>query len=86
MALVDESLFKNAEGKTKPGRALPTGRKRVAYVKMFMGLTYLGIFVVLGGSYNYGMALTSWFSNQSLVHRFVLVDAKKDELLTWILG
>jgi lysophospholipid acyltransferase len=71
MALIDESLFAAAEGRTKPGRAIPTGRKRVAYVKMVKGLVYLGLFVVLGGSFNYGVALSPWFADMRLLYRFV---------------
>ena len=70
-ALVDESLFKSAGGKTKPGRAIPLGRKRVAYYKMLSGLVYLGLFVVLGGSFNYGVALTPWFTTKNLIYRSV---------------
>jgi len=37
-ALIDESLFKGAEGKMKSGRAVPAGRKRVVYWKMVSSL------------------------------------------------
>jgi lysophospholipid acyltransferase len=72
MALIDESIFKSAEGKTKSGRSIPHGRKRVAYVKMLTGLIYLGLFVVLGGPFHYGVALTPWFAGKPLVYRFVV--------------
>lgn len=52
-------------------RAIPDGRKRVAYRKMVTGLVFLGLFVVLNPSYNYSTALTPWFAEQSLLHRYV---------------
>lgn len=57
------------KAKAKPGRKLPPGRKRVAYRKMFMGLLYLGIFVVFGGQNNFATALTPWFNQHSLFVR-----------------
>ena len=71
-ALVDESLFAAADGRTKPGRAIPLGRKRVAYRKMVLGLVFLGLFVVFGGSCNYAVALTPWFASKGLVNRCVV--------------
>ncbi|KAJ7283384.1 endoplasmic reticulum protein [Mycena rebaudengoi] len=68
MDLINETLFKKLE-KSKPGRNVPSGRKRVAYRKMIFGLAYLGIFVVFGGTYNYGISLTPWFLEQSLLYR-----------------
>jgi hypothetical protein len=69
--LVDESLFAAANGRTKPGRAIPFGRKRVAYRKLVLGLVFLGLFIVLGGSCNYAVALTPWFASKGLVYRCV---------------
>ncbi|KAJ8517364.1 hypothetical protein ONZ45_g5454 [Pleurotus djamor] len=69
MALVNETLFKDAQGKTKPGMAIPTGRKRVAYRKLATGLTFLGLFVLYGGTYNFGVALQPWFAEKSLWYR-----------------
>lgn len=67
VSLIDESLFKSA----KPmRRAIPDGRKRVAYRKMLMGLVFLGLFVVLGPSYSFAIALTPWFAKQSLLYRY----------------
>ncbi len=54
-----------------PGRLVPRGRKRVAYRKLAMGLAYLGMFVVLGGQYNYGIAIQDWFGQKSLWYRYV---------------
>ncbi|KAK7061370.1 MBOAT, membrane-bound O-acyltransferase family-domain-containing protein [Favolaschia claudopus] len=45
MDLINETLFKKLKAKGKNGRNVPSGRKRVAYRKMFSGLAYLGIFV-----------------------------------------
>ncbi|GJE84957.1 MBOAT-domain-containing protein [Phanerochaete sordida] len=77
MDLIDQTRFKALEKaddeKIKaisvPGRLIPRGRKRVAYWKMFMGLVYLGLFVVLGGQYNYGIAVQDWFVQKSLLYR-----------------
>lgn len=79
MSLIDESIFKStaANGNvhdTKSARKVPRGRKRVAYRKMIMGLIFLGLFVTLGGSFNYGMATKSWFTARSLTYRYVCSD------------
>ncbi|KIJ70373.1 hypothetical protein HYDPIDRAFT_143668 [Hydnomerulius pinastri MD-312] len=74
MSLVDETLFKSAVEKSpKPQRrAVPDGRKRVAYRKMVTGLVFLGLFVVLNPSFYYGIAITPWFLNQSIVYRIAI--------------
>ena len=69
-SLISESAFE--PGKDKTARKLPSGRKRVAYTKMFLGLLFLGIFVVLGGQNNFSTALTPWFASQSLFKRIAL--------------
>lgn len=69
-SLIDESLFKSAESMKPTGRAIPNGRKRVAYRKMLMGLVFLGLFVVLGPSYNFAIALMPWFAEQTLLYRY----------------
>ncbi|KIJ19826.1 hypothetical protein PAXINDRAFT_125984 [Paxillus involutus ATCC 200175] len=73
-SLVDESLFKSVEGKSvKPmRRAVPDGRKRVAYRKMLTGLAFLGLFVVLGPSFNFGIAITTQFLEQNLIYRIAI--------------
>ncbi|KAJ7087231.1 endoplasmic reticulum protein [Mycena belliarum] len=68
MDLINETMFKKLEVKGKYGRNVPSGRKRVAYRKMIFGLLYLGVYVVFG-SWNYGVSLTPWFVQQSLVSR-----------------
>lgn len=68
-SLITESSFK---GNNKSTRRLPSGRKRVAYFKMFMGFVYLGIFVVFGGQYNFSSALTPWFAEQGMFTRIAL--------------
>ena len=77
MNLIDGALFKSLEqideekraSATIPGRLVPRGRKRVAYRKMVMGLIYLGLFVSLGGEYNYSIALNDWFAERSIFYR-----------------
>jgi lysophospholipid acyltransferase len=71
MDLISEAPFQGPEFKTKLGRKIPPGRKRVAYRKMFMGLLYLGLFVVFGGSFNFGVALAPWFLTKSFGYRCV---------------
>lgn len=79
MDLIDGTLFKALEkadeakrsAATIPGRLVPRGRKRVAYRKMLMGLVYLGLFVVLGGQYNYSIAVADSFTERSLFYRYV---------------
>ncbi|KAG0700048.1 MBOAT, membrane-bound O-acyltransferase family-domain-containing protein [Suillus ampliporus] len=70
MSLIDESIFKSAEGKcNNASRTIPDGRKRVAYRKMLTGLVFLGIFVVLSPSFYYGIAVTPWFLTQGFIYR-----------------
>lgn len=77
MDLIDGTRFKALEkaedekfkAVSIPGRLVPRGRKRVAYRKMVTGLIYLGLFVVLGGQYNYGMATQDWFVTKPLLYR-----------------
>lgn len=79
MDLIDGTLFKALEkadeakraAATIPGRLVPRGRKRVAYRKMLTGLVYLGLFVVLGGQYNYSIAVVDSFTERSLFYRYV---------------
>ncbi|EKM59433.1 uncharacterized protein PHACADRAFT_249920 [Phanerochaete carnosa HHB-10118-sp] len=80
MDLIDGTRFKlleKADDKqfkavSIPGRLVPRGRKRVAYRKMIMGLIYLGLFVVLGGQYNFGIAVQDWFAQKSLLYRIAI--------------
>jgi lysophospholipid acyltransferase len=73
MSLIDESLFKSAEskGSNTSRRTIPDGRKRVAYRKMLTGLAFLGIFVALGPSFYFGIAVTPWFTSNGFLYRFV---------------
>ncbi|KIL67251.1 hypothetical protein M378DRAFT_74038 [Amanita muscaria Koide BX008] len=70
--LVNEVTFKKIERTDKACRLIPNGRKRVAYRKLFKGLVFLGLFVVLGGSNNYSVALTPWFASKSLLYRIAI--------------
>lgn len=80
MNLIDGTLFKAIDKEVEekraaakiPGRLVPRGRKRVAYRKMVVGLVYLGLFVVLGGQYNFGIALQDWFTERSLLYRIAI--------------
>ena len=80
-SLIDESIYNktptppgtpgvNGNG-TKPRRKVPSGRKRVAYRKMIIGLGFLGLFVSMGGTYNYSVTLQSWFTSRSLFYKYV---------------
>ena len=73
MELINETMFQNAQvkAKVKAGRRLPPGRKRAAFTKLFFGLVYLGVFVLYGGTYNYGVALKPEFMKHSLLMRCV---------------
>lgn len=59
------------KSKTKNGHKLPPGRKRVAYKKMFMGLLYLGLFVVFGAKHNFSTALEPWFAKKDIIMRYI---------------
>lgn len=73
--MISESVFEDekVKAKAKGSRKLPPGRKRVAYYKMFMGLVYLGTFVVFGGQHNYSTALTPWFLEHNIFVRYVAI-------------
>lgn len=71
ISLVDGSLFQSVEFTKPTRRAIPDGRKRVAYRKMLTGLVFLGLFVIVDPSYNYAMTLTPWFAEQSFLYRYV---------------
>ncbi|KAF8227989.1 MBOAT-domain-containing protein [Tricholoma matsutake] len=72
--LVGEVMFDDPAVKSKMqnGRKLPPGRKRVAYKKMFMGLLYLGLFVVFGAKHNYSAALEPSFAKKNIIVRIGL--------------
>ncbi|KAF5337018.1 hypothetical protein D9611_002943 [Ephemerocybe angulata] len=77
MDLVNETMFLHPDvrPKIKPGRTVPSHRKRAAYTRMLLGLIYLGVFVVLGPTYNYAAALTPSFASRSLLNRIVYFQA-----------
>jgi len=84
MSLIDESIFKSnaANGNarsSKSARKVPKGRKRVAYRKMILGLIFLGLFVTLGGSFNYGVATQPWFAARDIFYRYVLVQVNRKD-------
>jgi lysophospholipid acyltransferase len=70
--LVGEVMFDDPSVKLKAqqGRKLPLGRKRVAYMRMFMGLLYLGLFVVFGATHNFSAALEPWFAKKNILIRY----------------
>ena len=70
ISLIDGSLFDSVKSSKPMPRAIPDGRKRVAYRKMLMGLLFLGLFVVLSPSYNFAIALTPWFAEQNFLYRY----------------
>ncbi|EIW82188.1 MBOAT-domain-containing protein [Coniophora puteana RWD-64-598 SS2] len=70
MALVDETLYKTAGAKAENAkRAIPKGRKRVAYRKMAVGLLFLAVYVVFRGHFDPAEALKPWFVSKSLLWR-----------------
>ena len=79
-SLIDESIYNKTPTPSTPGghgngrkagRKVPSGRKRVAYRKMIIGLGFLGLFVSLGGTYNYSVTLQSWFASRSIFYKYV---------------
>ncbi|KAL0581244.1 Lysophospholipid acyltransferase [Marasmius crinis-equi] len=71
VSLVHETVFKDQKIKGSRGRNIADGRKRVGYRKMVTGLAFLGIFIVFGGTYNYGALLTPEFAAKSLPLRIL---------------
>jgi len=58
--------------KIKPGRKMPSYRKRAAYTRMGLGLFYLAIFVVFGPKFYYAaFAREPEFSKKSLLYRIL---------------
>ncbi|THH14871.1 hypothetical protein EW146_g5521 [Bondarzewia mesenterica] len=81
-SLIDETLFKSYEsnatddsrGNSVPQhrkRAIPDGRKRVAYRKGLWGLLYLGLFMAFSPSFYFGITITDWFAKQGLLYRII---------------
>lgn len=73
-ALVTERLFKSATPKHQdpsfvPKRLLPSGRKRVGYLKLVIGLVYLGLFVLLNGKFSFAETLKPWFGRITFAER-----------------
>lgn len=68
--LISESLFPQTDSKSS--RKLPSGRKRVAYFKMLMGLLYLGLYVVFGAKHNFAAILTPQFTERGYLSRIAL--------------
>ncbi|TFY66011.1 hypothetical protein EVG20_g5072 [Dentipellis fragilis] len=78
MSLVDESIFKtpaHTEQERARQRAVPAGRKRVAYRKGLFGLIYLGLFATFSPSFYYSITITDWFLKQSLLYRIIYLQA-----------
>lgn len=74
MDVVNETMFNHPDvrPKIKPGRTMPSYRKRAAYTRMLLGLIYLGVFVVFGPKFYFGAGLKPEFRKMSLVKRYVL--------------
>jgi hypothetical protein len=72
MDVVNETMFTHPDvrPKIKPGRKTPSYRKRAAYTRMLLGLVYLGIFVVLGPTFNFAAGLKPEFLQKNLLTRF----------------
>ncbi|TFK28619.1 MBOAT-domain-containing protein [Coprinopsis marcescibilis] len=73
MDLVNETMFQSpaVKPKIKPGRRLPSYRKRAAYTRLFMGLFYLGVFVLLNPKFYYAGGLDPEFQKMSLLKRII---------------
>ncbi|EIN10257.1 MBOAT-domain-containing protein [Punctularia strigosozonata HHB-11173 SS5] len=73
-ALVDGSIYTSIERHhvdKVSRRAVPSGRKRVAYRKLATGLAWLGLYVVYSGKYNYGVGVQDWFAQKPFLFRFL---------------
>jgi len=71
MEVINETMFQHAHVKAivKAGRTVPPGRKRAAYTKLLIGLFFLGLFVVLGPTYNFSVVLKPEFTKKNLLSR-----------------
>ncbi|KZP15136.1 MBOAT-domain-containing protein [Athelia psychrophila] len=74
MSLIDESIYAGAAA-PENGRKVPKGRKRVAYRKMATGLAFLALFVTMGGSWNFGVAVQDWFKQRGWLYRVAYFQA-----------
>jgi lysophospholipid acyltransferase len=80
-ALISEKLFssisppenvKEELEEARRRRAVPPGRKRVAYFKMLSGLVYLGLYVVVCPKFNYSETVEPWFLTKTIWERYEL--------------
>lgn len=78
-ALVSEKLFSSIEApehlkeqlaESRSKRAVPPGRKRVAYVKMMIGLGFLGLYVFFFPKFNFMETIETWFLRKGLLERW----------------
>lgn len=68
MALINGTIYKRPVD-DKSRRLVPHGRKRVAYRKMVVGLALLGAYVSCIPTFNYAVAIQSWFLKKSFFYR-----------------
>lgn len=74
--LVHGTLFKQLEKKDNTGRGskklIPKGRKRVAYLRMVLGLALLGTYVTFSGNANLTVTVQDWYIKQGFLYRYVI--------------
>lgn len=70
-ALIDRSGYATDKGKEKASAVarLPPGRKRAGYWRMIQGLSFLGAFVLYGGSFTFPVVLTDWWLTKGFFYR-----------------
>ncbi|TFK92967.1 MBOAT-domain-containing protein [Polyporus arcularius HHB13444] len=81
-ALITGSLYKSAEEKEEQAvneanhlsqRLVPHGRKRVAFKKMFIGLIFLGLYVLFWPEFNFSLTIEDAFESRRLFSRIIFL-------------
>ncbi|RPD66689.1 MBOAT-domain-containing protein [Lentinus tigrinus ALCF2SS1-7] len=81
-ALVTGSLYKSAEEQEEEivnntnnlsQRLVPHGRKRVAFKKMFIGLVFLGLYVLFWPEFNFTLTIEDEFEARRLLSRIIFL-------------
>ena len=73
IALINESGYAVSNVPEKGSRRrIPKGRKRVAYMNLLYGASYLFLYIIGIRQFNYGVILEEWFCSTPLWFRFGL--------------
>ena len=78
-SLIDRTIYSIAPPGSGPGQAkaaakrIPRGRKRVAYLHLLIGLFFLGVYALHGGSGDFSRIISAEFADWSWRWKFAFV-------------